>query len=774
MNKPQRRRGFLASPNGAMNLQINMSQKGYTQEKLAEEADVSVEQVRNLCHPNWQRKTQKDAILKIARVLELKPTDIVDPNEWYPPSSSENTQSQLKPSREYLSHLPKQNLPAQYNEFIGRKKEICDLMRYLSDDHAASIITVDGIGGVGKTALVLEAAYLCLEYREYRHKKIDPITPFLKINCEIPFFDLIIFTSAKETRLLPDRIISNLTAQRTLQEIYRIIAYTLQEPYLLQGNDQEQLERIRQRLRPERTLLIVDNLETIEDKNKVVSFLYELPRGVKSIITTREQAGFAPIHLDSLSQKESKQLIQQQANDKGITNLTGQQKNSLYKASGGVPIVIIYTIGRLTMSSSLETVLEDLKDANGDVAFFCFKKSVDDLKNQPAYRLLMAIAIFYKAPDREAVVEVAGLSTEPMLSMNKELEKLQQFSLVRLHRGRYLMLPLTREYALAELAKNPNFKKEALNRWVEWYKKFAQKHHDSAKKPERFIIGYSRFHEEWDNLLAVLRWCKDEERYEDVKELWSYLNNYANLRGHWKDRLFWLGWLIKQSTLRGDHKTTLKAKSRKARILLIMGTSNDLEKSQKLLLEAWNLREYADFHDLDYLTNHLAGLYLRLEQYEEAHKWLDIEQELLDQENLSPEDRINYQIYIDRERSEVSFHEKQYSQAKELCYKVIEQAELIRNQRNKNYAQKILADIAIAEGRFEKAENLLKVGFDEVKLNRDKRRMTYYMASFAGLEKAKGNFDTAREWANKAHNYFCDLGMMRDAKELESLLDSLR
>ncbi|MCY6493967.1 ATP-binding protein [Leptolyngbya sp. GGD] len=48
-----------------------------------------------------------------------------------------------------------------YETFIGRDTELRDLLRYLSPEHRGHIITVDGIGGVGKTTLLSLKNLLC-------------------------------------------------------------------------------------------------------------------------------------------------------------------------------------------------------------------------------------------------------------------------------------------------------------------------------------------------------------------------------------------------------------------------------------------------------------------------------------------------------------------------------------------------------------------------------------------------------------------------------------
>ncbi len=655
------------------------------------------------------------------------------------------------------------NLPAPtYTAFIGRNEEMRRLLELLSPEHSAHMITVDGIGGVGKTALVVEAAYRCLKAS-------------LEKLLGIPTFDAIIFTSAKQQYLTPSGILLRQQAQRNLRDIFREIAITLDEPAITQSAPEDQFDRVRQSLARQRTLLIVDNMETVQDTENILAFLYDLPSHVKVVLTTREQIVHVPIRLTNLSPEEGQELIRQQAEEKGIV-FSDEDSKRLYERTGGVPLAIVYAIGQVCSGYPLESVLEGLASNTGDVAEFCFKESVQGMRGQPPHKLLMSLAIFADPPIRDAVAEVAGLTADPAAA-NKGLARLQQLSLVTQKDGRYSMLSLTREYALAELAAYSDFEKEARERWVKWYLEFAQKY-GRENRQERHT-NYDRLENEWGNLLAVLDWCAEPERYQDVRALWKRLNNFANLRGYWQERLYWLDWLIKESQRLGDSRTAVYAMSKKGRILMLRGQEKQLLEAEELFLQAWALREKADPKDLDYLTNHLAGLYIRLEQWEEAHRWLKIEQENLDKAELEENERLIHQIYLERERAEVYYAEGNYTLAESSC-KIVEKTAKnincqpsINCQRSINYAQRLLADIAIQRGELDKAELFLNSGFQEVKVTKDKRRIAYYQRSFARLEKARGNSQKAREWAIKALDGFNSLGMLRDAEEMRQLLDSL-
>ena len=73
------------------------------------------------------------------------------------------------------------------------------------------------------------------------------------------------------------------------------------------GTD-EQIETVRNALTKQRTLLVVDNLETVDDEN-VITFLIELPAPTKAIVTTRHRLDVAyPIRLKGMDENDGKSV----------------------------------------------------------------------------------------------------------------------------------------------------------------------------------------------------------------------------------------------------------------------------------------------------------------------------------------------------------------------------------------------------------------------------------------------------------------------------------
>lgn len=280
---------------------------------------------------------------------------------------------------------------------------------------------VVGVGGLGKTALVLEVAYLCKKAKEEGLEQLNGLN--------IPIFDAIIFSSAKTKKLESRGIveISSEARDKCLQDIFRTIAATLDTPIINQATASNQLSQVYKCLDNQQTLLIIDNMETLErsEKERVYEFLGDVPPTTQVVITTREKIGYLSITLDELSKEDSLELIKQEASLKNI-NISFTEATKLYKRFKGIPLALKYTIGKKASGRSVnfDAPLDD------NIAQFCFEDSLSSIRGNYSYKLLMALAIFPGDPLKDFLVEVAGLSSIDPDKISKELDELKVLNLV--------------------------------------------------------------------------------------------------------------------------------------------------------------------------------------------------------------------------------------------------------------------------------------------------------------------------------------------------------
>ncbi|MEO1762912.1 MAG: NB-ARC domain-containing protein [Cyanobacteria bacterium J06629_18] len=672
-------------------------------------------------------------------------------------SQEENTASGTLVESQLSSIV--QNLPArEYTTFVGRSREIARLTEVLSYKHSAHLISVDGIGGVGKTTLVVEVAYRCLE------ASLNTITNTDTSN--LPTFEAIIFTSAKQNHLTSIGLLPRLIYQRTLRDICREIARIFEFVEIHNLPLQEQIGVIRHKLSQTRTLLIVDNLETIEDKQDVLSFLYDLPPTVKVVITTREQTLFVPVRLNSLSREHGLRLIQHEAKEKDI-DLTNTESQQLYEALSGVPAAMIYAIGQMAAGYLFEDVLQLIKRPEGDIARFCFTASINPIRNSSPHYLLMALTLFVKPVSRETLASVAFEKPDPII-VSPGLVKLQQLSLINQKQGRYSLAALTREYAWAELVTNPEFAQELRQRWVNWYLKFSESFADKDLK--EWHLSYEYLEVEWENLQAVLEWCISEGRYSDVKILWFRIKGYLQIRGYWDEVLGWSAWLIEAAKLSGDWIIALEAMCDRAWTLVRMRQVEQLQEAQVLLQEAWDLRQHQTLNFQLKLAANMVILHVHLSQLQQAREWLTIKEQLLQQANLDEWEYKEQQVQNLYYQGQISYREKDYQQAKITFEQALIQAQEIKWQKATAAINNWLADIALLNGDLAEARRLLEFSLPMAQRHKDKRVIAFHKATFAKLEKTCGNGFQAHRLAKEAAESFESLKMVAEAEEMYALL----
>jgi len=133
------------------------------------------------------------------------------------------------------------NLPPQYGEILGREKDIARVLEGLK--LRWPLISIEGMGGMGKTILAMQIARSCLP------------GPAAALD---PPFEYVVWVSAKDQ---PEQ---TLWLNEVLDTIGRVLGDSSIVKMSSEQLTQKQIE-VDQLLRSHRTLIIVDNFETIKD-----------------------------------------------------------------------------------------------------------------------------------------------------------------------------------------------------------------------------------------------------------------------------------------------------------------------------------------------------------------------------------------------------------------------------------------------------------------------------------------------------------------------------
>ena len=656
----------------------------------------------------------------------------------------------------------RQNLPGKDGNFIGREQEIERLLTLLSFDSNHSRISIEGCGGVGKTSLALEAAYRCLN--------VNPE------NANVPSFEAIIFTSAKTQRLTGKGIVKRCHRENTLRDIFQAIARTLKCPNIISGDFDAQQKVILYSLSKQRTLLIIDNLETLDEQQIVLDFLQDLPITVKAVITTRIQTDFPRILLESLTFNRGLHLIQQQAEAKAIT-LSETAASEICHKTSGIPAAIVYVLGQLAANYQLENVLNRLLSPTGEVANFCFEGSIQPLRGKLAHQLLMTVALFPHPALEEAIIQTAIPNDRDGEAIDEALAKLQQLSLIKYQENRYQMISLTREYVLNELKINREFEVTARERWISWYLKYCQKYGGQDGKE------WNNDHEldaEWENIQAAIDWCISQEKYSEFLQFWQQVKGYSYAQSYnrdrlnyWSYRLDWIEWLIEAAKKRKDLTTAAEAMCDRAWTLTIVGQEKHLELAENLLKETWQIRHYQSHNFQVDLAINIAVLRIGQQQLKKALLWLKKALILVKVHQLKDKKSKRQHIHISYYQGKIYFLKEDYAIAKIHYQETLKKSQEIGWQRSIALAKNWLGDIAVEQENFDEARQLFEEGLQIAQLNQDRSREAYCKESIAFLAKKQNDLKAANHWANLAIEDFSTLGMLPEVERMTAFVQNL-
>jgi len=490
------------------------------------------------------------------------------------------------------------NLPQpDYGRFIGREEELAKVARilrpYPHSQHA--IVTIDGIGGIGKSALALEIAHRYL--RDY-----EQIAPGER-------FEAIIWTSAKQSVLTAEGIKVRRQVLRTLKDIYTTIAVTLEREDITRAHAEEQDNLVRKALTRQRTLLIVDNLETVDDE-AVLDFIREIPAPTKVMVTTRHRIDVAyPIRLMGMPEQDGLALIALECQKKGV-ELNTEQSERLFERTGGVPLAIVWSIALMGHGYSVESVLHRLGEPQADISRFCFEQTVARIKGTPAYRLMLTLALFVTDASRAALGYIADL---PELDRDDGLAVLERLSLLNKEGNRFKFLPLTRGYALAQLNQLKALKDKLQRGQIEYYQAFIAQHSLGSQDSLALIS------EERENLSALLDFLVMSDEFDIVVEIFDRYYPFLWRKGYWMQGINLVQQILPWAEVSKKAKLQAKCAHWLGRLFLYQGR---YEEAEKYISTAVRLYSTSDWQWISVQT-YLAQIFLRQGFLDKAYSILE-------------------------------------------------------------------------------------------------------------------------------------------------------
>lgn len=348
-------------------------------------------------------------------------------------------------------------LRPDWTEFIERE-ELCQKLIDGISDQRTYVITLSGLGGIGKTALACWGVL-----GAYRDKR----------------FEYIVSVSAKDREMTPTGIRPVQPTLSSYDDLLNEIACIFGFQEITRDTTASREEFLRDVMTGADLLLFVDNLETVSDA-RVASFLETLPKPVKAITTSRidlvRTAAF-PIAVGPLTQNEAARFFDSYAKRQvrlELLNASSAEKQRIVESCSGVPLAVQWLIGNSRTVSHALTLAETLSRfgrKGEELLEFCFRRVHVGLSDR-GRAVLSALTLTPLPQPLEALSVACEFDLDVIESA---LEELKAASLVEavwddLRRDLAVRcLPITQRFAYRQLQQTSGEEYRMRQRLSDWY-----------------------------------------------------------------------------------------------------------------------------------------------------------------------------------------------------------------------------------------------------------------------------------------------------------------
>ena len=288
------------------------------------------------------------------------------------PLEARNSIVELRPTNDL--YLP----PREFGKFVGREYELDYLYKGIIENEGLPFISIVGMGGLGKTAIVRRLMDLVIQGSE----EFDYIIWTSSKQREFRFETGIVQNLEEQELYNSDKVLGEIIRQAQLPSEFRL------KPY------QEKKEAVAELLKRHRSLIILDNLETLAhaERLNLLSEISQILHYSKVVITSREEIrgnNITRLQLNKLNKVDGPEFIRTHARELGDPFVTVAEADEstiqkIYEFTGGAPLAIKLVVGQ--MRHEVDGVLEDLRSIPNDSESFqlynyIFSKSWRQLTN---------------------------------------------------------------------------------------------------------------------------------------------------------------------------------------------------------------------------------------------------------------------------------------------------------------------------------------------------------------------------------------------------------
>lgn len=334
--------------------------------------------------------------------------------------------------------------PKSYHRFVGRFDEQDRIISALHDLNHRAIITIIGLGGIGKTTLAREIVEECLNE---------------------DFFNHIVWTSFKTEYFISEDIAQIDPLSYSFDDLLSEIGRQCDQPNIAQMAPGQKRASVKSLLATKKILIVMDNLETVFNSEQLIDAVFQILGKSKLLITSRHHIKHEyvfTIDLDGLPEDEGVIFLREDSKWRGVEAVAQAGRPQLveiHQITGGAPLAMKLVIGQMSRQP-MSIVLNTLKKAafrGQDYNFYRFIYQHSwEMLNLNAHMVLVDVSVFPPITGG-AVMDVQSVSQVETSFFWEAMDQLVNLSLVDkigpAGQERYALHPLTQYFIRSDITK---------------------------------------------------------------------------------------------------------------------------------------------------------------------------------------------------------------------------------------------------------------------------------------------------------------------------------